>query len=127
MSPEKMWKPQPGRLERRQLHRSCGSRILATATVLVPLWESATWWGLVVPDGGHFSEEVVDWVWLPRDNPNLFVPGSTPGGQEIVQPVWPSMAVRVDFSAGGDHIRIPLRIRCIHGGCDACRLRSWYR
>jgi hypothetical protein len=99
----------------------------ATATVLVPLWESATWWGLVVPDGAHFSEEVVDWVWLPRDDPNLFVPGSAPGGQEIVPPDWPVMAVRVDFSAGGDRRRIPLRGRCIHGGCDACRCRSWHR
>ncbi len=56
----------------------------ATATVLVPLWESATWWGLDVPYGAHFSEEVVHWVWLPRDDPSLFVPRPAPGGKDII-------------------------------------------
>ncbi len=48
----------------------------AVATLLVPLWESATWWTLLVPDAIHFAEAVVDWVWLPRMEPALFVPGS---------------------------------------------------
>jgi len=46
-----------------------------TATVLVPLWRSSTWWGLLAPYGVHFFEEVVDWVWLPRGEHNLFVLG----------------------------------------------------
>ncbi len=32
----------------------------AVATLLVPNWESSTWWYLVVPDGPHLSEYVVD-------------------------------------------------------------------
>ena len=52
----------------------------AIATVLVPLWESATWWGLDVPDRAHFSEEVVDWVWLSMNDPSLFVHGVALGG-----------------------------------------------
>ncbi len=99
----------------------------ATVIVLVPLWEFATWWGLVVPDGAHFSEVVDDWVWFPMDDRSLFVPGSAPGGKDIVQPDWQVMAVRVDFLAGGDRRRIPLRDKCVHGGCGACRCRTWHR
>jgi hypothetical protein len=51
----------------------------AIATMLVPMWESATWWHLVVPDGPHLSEYVVDWVWLPRGDPDLFIGGKAPG------------------------------------------------
>jgi hypothetical protein len=99
----------------------------AAASVLVPRWESATWWGLVLPDAAHFSEEVVDWVWLPRKDPGLFIPGGAPGGRDVLPPEWPFMAVRVDFSPGADRRRIPLRDRCIHGGCAACRSLSWHR
>ena len=49
-----------------------------TTTMLIPLWESATWWRLVVPDGAHFVEAVGDWVWLPMSDPDLFVPGMAP-------------------------------------------------
>ena len=99
----------------------------ATTTVLTPLRESTTWWGLVVPNGAYFSEKVVDWVWLPRHDPNLFVPGSTPSGHDIVPPDLLVMAVRVDFLAGGDRRRIPLRGMRLHKGCDAYRCRSWHR
>ena len=34
----------------------------ASTTVLVPLWESPTWWTLFVPDAAHFFEAVIDWV-----------------------------------------------------------------
>ncbi len=51
-------------------------RDATTATLLVPLWESATWWALLVPDPIHFAEAVVDWVWLPGMEPSLFEPGS---------------------------------------------------
>ena len=99
----------------------------ATATVLVPLWESATWWTLLVPDAIHFAEAVVDWVWLPRLEPALFVPGVGPAGRDVTPPDWPIMAVRVDFSAGTTLRRIPLRDRCVRGGCDACRSLKWHR
>jgi hypothetical protein len=32
----------------------------AVATILVPKWESSTWWHLVVPDASHLSDWVVD-------------------------------------------------------------------
>ena len=71
------------------------------ATVIVPLWESSTWWGLVVPDSVHLADEIVDWVWLDKSDPGLFVPGSAPAGRAIVPPGWPLLAVRVDFSEAG--------------------------
>ena len=37
-------------------------------------WESASWWGLLAPDGVHLSDEAIDWVWLDRRDPDLFVP-----------------------------------------------------
>ena len=61
----------------------CGGRALrehqAVFTLLVPMWESSTWWHLVIPDGPHLSEYVGDWVWLPRGDPNLFIGGQAPG------------------------------------------------
>ena len=48
----------------------------AVATLLVPLWESATWWTLLVPDAIHFVEAVVDWVWLPKMEPTFLCRGS---------------------------------------------------
>ena len=60
----------------------------AVATLLVPMWESATWWRLVVPEGPHLAECVVDWVWLPRDDPDLFIGGRAPG-RTILPPNWP--------------------------------------
>ncbi len=77
------------------------------AAVIVPLWKSSTWWGLVVPDSVHLAGEVVDWVWHDRSDMDLFVPGSAPGGRAVVPPDWPLLAVRVDFSEAGAHRRIP--------------------
>ena len=97
------------------------------ATILIPSWESATWWRLVVPDAVHFDEAVVDWVWLHRSDPALFVPGTAPG-RTIEPPDWPVMAVRIDFLAGGrDRRRIPLRDMCLRGGCNVCGRRTWHR
>ncbi len=56
------------------------------ATVIVPIWESSTWWGLVVFDAALLANEVVDWVWLDKTDPDLFVPGSAPGGRAVVPP-----------------------------------------
>jgi hypothetical protein len=103
--------------------RSDGAR----ATILVPLWESATWWGLLAPDGVHLSEEVIDGVWLDRSVPDLFVPGTAPGGRAVAPPDWHVMAVRVDFSAGRRHVKTSRQDRCTRGGCAACRCRSWHR
>jgi hypothetical protein len=55
----------------------------AVATLLVPLWESATWWTPLVPDAIHFAEAVMDWVWLPKMKPALFVPGVGPTGRDV--------------------------------------------
>ncbi len=50
------------------------------------LWESATWWMLLVPDTIHFTEGVVDGVWLPMMEPSLFVLGFGNGGRDIAPP-----------------------------------------
>ncbi len=60
--------------------------------MLIPLWESAPGWRIVVPDAAHFAEAVVDWVWLPRTDPEFFVPGTVPG-RVIALPDLPIMAV----------------------------------
>ena len=114
-SGESAWVHCPFRLIRRALRNLKHDG--GATTMLVPQWESATWWGLIVPDAAHFSEEVVDWTWLPKGDPSLFVPGGAPGGREVLPPDWQIMAVRFDFSPGGDLRRIPLRDRCIRGGC----------
>ena len=99
----------------------------AVATILVPLWQSATWWLLIAPDAIHLSEFVVDWMWLPRTRQDLFLGGCAPG-RAVYPPDWPVMALRVDFSPGR-RIRCPLskRQRCVYGGCSACWSSSWHR
>ena len=37
----------------------------AIATMLIPLWESATWRRLRVPDEAHFVDAVVEWFDFP--------------------------------------------------------------
>jgi hypothetical protein len=102
-------------------------RDVAIATLLVPLWDSATWWTLIVPDEIYFADAVVDWVWLFKTDASLFVPGIGPGGRDIVPPDWPIMAVRVDFLAGTDLRRISLWGSCVRGDFDACRSLTWHR
>ncbi len=60
--------------------------------MLIPVWVSATWWHLVAPDMMHLSEKVVDWVWLPREDPSLFIPGVVPG-RDVVPPDWRVMGL----------------------------------
>ena len=93
----------------------------AVATILVPMWKSSTWWHLVVPDGSHLSECVVDWVCLPRGDPILFIGGQAPG-RTILPPIRPLMAAMVDFSQREGHSRRVLsrRDRCLQGDCKAC-------
>ncbi len=81
----------------------------------------------MVPDAAHLANEVVDWVWLDKSDPDLVVPGFTPSGRAVVPPEWPLLAILVDFSEAGAHRRIPLCDRCLEGGCRAYRVRSWHR
>ncbi len=97
------------------------------ATVLVPLWESATLWTLLVPDAIDFAESVADWICLLRMETSLFVPGFDLGGRDIVPPDWPIMAVRVYFSAVADLRRISHSDKCVRGGGTACRNLKWHR
>jgi len=72
----------------------------AIATMVIPLWESATCWRFVAPDVAHFAEAVVDWVWLIKSDGDLFVTGSAP--VRSIEPLdWSIMSVRIDFSVGG--------------------------
>jgi hypothetical protein len=59
------------------------------------------WRGLVAPDSVHLVNEVADWVWLDMINPDLFVPGSAPGGRGVVPQYWQVLTVRDDFSEPG--------------------------
>ena len=56
------------------------------ATIIVPLSTSATWWHFIAPNAIHLSKFVVDRMWLPMNDPSLFVSGQTPGGRVISQP-----------------------------------------
>jgi hypothetical protein len=58
------------------------------ATIIVPLWTSATWWHLIAPDAFHLSEYVIDWVWLPRNDASLFVKGVAQNGWDVSPPNW---------------------------------------
>ena len=55
--------------------------------------------GVRSTDAAHFADCVVDWVWLPKDDPALFVAGTTPG-RAVLPPVWQFTAVRIDFLGG---------------------------
>ncbi len=57
-SGESRWASYPYRLSSRVWQKLRND--VATATLLVPLWESATLWTLLVPDAIHFAEAVVD-------------------------------------------------------------------
>ena len=92
----------------------------AVASMLVPLWKSATWWQLIAPEVGHLSDRVVDWLWLPRGDPHILCPGAAPG-RAIEPPDWPIMAIRVDFSQAGSAARLCKRGRCLLGGCGSCQ------
>jgi hypothetical protein len=69
----------------------------AIATLIVPLWTSATWWQLIAPDAKHFSEFVIDWMGLPMNDSSLFIAGQTASGCLISPPNWQTTALRVDF------------------------------
>jgi hypothetical protein len=97
------------------------------ATIIVPLWTSATWWHLIAPDAFHLSEFVVDWVWLPRNDSSLFVQGKAQNGRTIDPPNWQLMALRVDFSSNNSFVKLSKRDRCIKEGCRSCSSNSWKR
>ena len=97
-----------------------------TASMLIPLWESAPWWHLVCPDASHLSDCVVDWLPLPRGDPSVFVAGTAPG-RAILPPDWQIWAVRLDFSGTQSSPVLTRRDRCFRGGCSSCNSRSWHR
>jgi hypothetical protein len=99
----------------------------AKATIIAPLWTSSIWWHLIVPDAIYLSNHVVDWMWLPRNDASLFVPGQTPGGRVVFPPDWQVMAFRVDFSSNQPACVLSKRERCIHEGCYACASNTWKR
>ena len=124
-SDEVAWVSCPCRMFVRAWRKLRQKRVVAK--IIVPFWDFSTWWRLVVPDSVHLANEVVDWVWLDRSDPDLFVPGSAPSGRAVVPPDLQLLAVQVDFSEAGAHRRIPLCDPCLKGGCGACRSRSWTR
>ena len=77
------------------------------------------------PDTNHFADNVVDWVWLPRGDPILFVAG-TALGRAVLPPDWPVMAVRVDFTESRSSTFLNKRERCIRGDCPDCGNLSWH-
>jgi len=100
----------------------------ARATIIVPRWTSTTWWHLIAPDAIHLSKFIVDWMWLPRNDPSLFVADHTPGGRVIISPPdWQSMALLVDFSDTHPNYRLSKRDRCIQEGCHAYASNTWRR
>ena len=99
---------------------------MGTASMLIPIWESAPWGHLVCPDASHFADCVVDWFSLPRGDPSLFVAGTAPG-RTVLPPVWPILADRLDISGFESSPSLFKRDSCFRGGCPACGSRSWHR
>jgi hypothetical protein len=100
----------------------------ARATIIiVPLWTSATLWHLIALDAIHLYEYVVDWMWLPRNDPSLFISGQTPGGRVFSPPDWQIMALRVDVSSSQPNCVLSKRDRCIQEDCHACASNTWAR
>ncbi len=97
------------------------------ATIIVPLWTSATWWHLIAPDSVHLSNSVIDWLWVPMNDLYVFVPGSAPGGRTIPAPNWQLMALCVDFSCKSSGFQLFKRNRCIQEGCHSCSSHTWHR
>jgi hypothetical protein len=91
----------------------------ATATLITPFWTSSSWWNLLAPDGVYFAEFVVDWTWLPREDPALLLPGKNGVHQRPHRPpTWHVLAIRVYFAARGT--RMSPSERCTASGCPAC-------
>ena len=99
----------------------------ASGTLILPFWDTSTWWHILAPDGVHLAEYVVDWLWLPREDPALFVPGQNSGNQRPHKPpAWDVLALRVDFSLPGP-APLSRSQRCVNHGCESCRSCSWHR
>ncbi len=96
------------------------------ATIIVPFWTSATWWHLIAPDELHLFDCVVDWVWLPRNDPSLFVKGIAQNGRDISPPSWQVMALRVDFSAIGSTTNLS-KNRFVHSRRLSFLLAQYWR
>ena len=110
-----------GRIWRKKMRH--GSK----ATSIVPLWASTTWWHLIAPDSVHLSNFIVDWLWVPRNDPCVFVPESASGGHTIPAPNWQLIALRVDFSHESAGFQLSKRDRRVKEGCHACSSITWRR
>jgi len=79
---------------------------------------------MVAPDMVHLSENVVDWVWLPRADPTLFISGVAPGRQ-VVPLDWQVMVIMLDFSTpNGEGFTLSSREHCVREVCRVCEVRS---
>ena len=97
------------------------------ATIIISLWASSAWWHLIAPDSVHLSNYVVDGLWVPRNDPYVFVPGSAPDGRIVPTPHWQLMALRVDFSHESTGFQLSKRNRCVQEGCHSCSSNTWRR
>jgi hypothetical protein len=114
---ERNWINPPFGLIGRVLRKLRSDR--ATASVVIPVWPSRPWWHLVAPDGRHLTDQVVDWLDIPR-SPDTFLPGRFSGNSQARgRPSWRVIVIRVDFSTGC--CNSPLGHRCLDGGCATCR------
>jgi hypothetical protein len=117
-SADNCWIQAPSRLIGKIWRKLSDQR--AKATIIAPLWISSTWWHLVAPGAIHLSNYGVDLMWLPRNDPSLFVSGQTPGGRVISPSDRQVIAFLVDFSSSQPGCVISKRERCIQEGCCAC-------
>ena len=66
--------------------------------LIIPIWKSSFFWGTCTKDGVHWSDFVIDWVYLPKFQ-GLFVKGkarnSLFGSRSLNFDV---VALRIDFS-----------------------------
>jgi hypothetical protein len=110
-----------GKIWRKLMRHGC------KATIIIPLWTSSTWWRLIAPDSVHLSNYVVDWLWVPRNDPYVFVPNSASGSRSTPAPNWQLMALRVDFSIESAAFQLSKRDRCVQEGCHSCSCNTWRR
>ena len=70
----------------------------ARGALIIPIWKSSFFWGTCTKDGVHWSDFVIDWVYLPKFQ-GLFVKGkarnSLFGSRSLNFDV---VALRIDFS-----------------------------
>lgn len=71
-------------------------RCKATATVVVPIWETAPWWGTICRSGG-WTPVVLDWFQFPRTT-SVFVPEHAEAMLGCTMHNFDVVALRVSFA-----------------------------